>query len=154
MIMKKKVFLFIICLTFLLTFTGCIYFVLIDKELVLIAPTVISAIGTIAILCSLIIEIFVGHKEYDYNNEILYVRRKNKIIVKIEKQAIENVILVCDTGVDDLYIVSFKHGGKKHYIAVNSHNKDNILNFIEGIDYGIKKNYWYYLIYLLDILLI
>ena len=150
----KKVFLFsFLLLTFLISAT-CIYCVIVDEIYAFIVPAIISFIGVITISYLLIIETIVGHKLYYYINEVLYIKRKNKTISKIKKRAIKTVTLVCDTDVDDLYIVSFKYNGKKHYIAVNSHNKDNILDFIEGIEYDIKKNYWYYLIYLMEVLLI
>lgn len=152
--MKKIFFFSFLLLTFLCIAIICIYFAVEDEIYAFIVPLIVSGIGVITISYILIVETIVGHKVYYYDNELLYIKRKNKTIIKIEKRTIENVTLVFDVNADNLYIVSFEHRDKKHYLPVNSYNIEAIWKFVEGIDYNIKNTYWYYLIYLMEILLI
>lgn len=151
--MKRILLLSIFLITCLSVATTCIFFGIEDTATVFIVPIIVSILGVIATSYLLVVETVIGHKEYHYSDDVLSIKRKGKTVFEIQKGEVTNLTLIYDVDTDNLYLISFEYCNKKHYIAINSNNKD-VLKFVDGIDHNKKNNYWYYLIYIMEILLV
>ena len=109
-------------------------------------PCLAFSITTILLSYLLIIEIFLGHKIYTYDNSSLYIWRKGKMKKCIQKENTSKIVLTLDVFTEELHIISFVYEDKKYYVSINQDNEEDILKFVSGKDFTKKKNWWYYLI--------
>ena len=113
-----------------------------------IIPCLVSYFAIILLSYQLIVEMFLGHKTYTYDDASLYIWRKGKIRKCIQKENVSKIILTLDVFSEELYLISFMYEDKKYYVSINKDNEMDILNFIDGKDFTKHKNWWYYLIML------
>ena len=111
-----------------------------------IIPCLVSYVAIILLSYQLIVEMFLGHKTYTYDDASLYIWRKGKIRKCIQKENVSKIILTLDVFSEELYLISFVYENKKYYVSINKGNEEKMLQFISGKKFVQKKNWWYYLI--------
>ena len=139
--MKRILILFLITLLIVLII---VLFAFIES----IIECVVISIPLLLILCCFIylfvIDCFVGKKEYIYNDSILIIKRKNKILNTIKQSEVKKMKVYYDCiNENEIYRISFKYK-RKIIIHVTEDNKKDLESFISGIEYKKKKNYLYY----------
>ena len=117
-----------------------------DHDFATFVPCLIFYLITIVFSYLFIVEIFLGHKTYTYDDDSLHIWRKGKIRKCIQKENVSKINLILDVFSQDLYLISFVYENKKHYVSINKDNKETVLRFISGKKFVQKKNWWYYLI--------
>ena len=117
-----------------------------DHDFATFVPCLIFYLITIVFSYLFIVEIFLGHKTYTYDDDSLHIWRKGKIRKCIQKENVSKINLILDVFSQDLYLISFVYENKKHYVSINKDNEETVLQFISGKKFVQKKNWWYYLI--------
>ena len=121
-----------------------------DYDFATFVPCLVFYLITIMFSYLLIVEIFLGHKTYTYDDASLYIWRKGKIRKCIQKENVSNIILILDVFSEELHLISFIYEDKKYYVSINKDNELDILKFIDGKDFTKHKNWWHYLILFLS----
>lgn len=121
-----------------------------DHDFATFVPCLVFYLITIMFSYLLIVEIFLGHKTYTYDDASLYIWRKGKIRKCIQKENVSNIILILDVFSEELHLISFIYEDKKYYVSINKDNELDILKFIDGKDFTKHKNWWHYLILFLS----
>ena len=117
-----------------------------DYDFATFVPCLVFYLITIVFSYLFIVEIFLGHKTYTYDDASLYIWRKGKIRKCIQKENVSKVLLILDAFSEELYLISFVYEDKKYYVSINKDNESQMLEFFDGKDFTKHKNWWYYLI--------
>lgn len=117
-----------------------------DHDFATFVPCLVFYLITIVFSYLFIVEIFLGHKTYTYDDASLYIWRKGKIRKCIQKENASKISLILDVFSEELYLISFVYDNKKYYVSINKGNEEKMLQFISGKKFVQKKNWWYYLI--------
>ncbi len=140
----SKLFLYIILIFTFVSMGACFaYFGIADKEYSFIVPSVIGFIFATIFLCLLIEEAFIGRKEYSFDADKIFIKRKGKTIDVIKKETIEELVLVYDCIKDTLHHLIFKCNSKKHRIVISKASEKNVYEFIKDLKYKKGKTVGY-----------
>ncbi len=141
--MKMKKFLILFLITLLIGLIIVLFVFLKDiMERVIISIPLFILLACFIYL--LVIDCFVGKKEYIYQDNILIIKRRNQVLNTIRQTDVKKMIVYYDCiNESEIYRISFKCK-KRYIIYVNENNKETINNFISGMKYEKKKNYLYH----------
>ena len=121
-----------------------------DDGDMMVVPTFLFGTFALAFVCILLKELIIGTNVYLFENNTLQIKRKKVLVWEINKNDIEDLVVVCDANDGDVHYVTFRYGGKKHVIFNYKKHREGLENFIDGVPAVKKSNLWYYVLELLS----
>ena len=105
------------------------------------------------ILSSLLIFYFfkifiIGEKTYFCDNNFLICKRKEKILYKINKNEVTNIIEYKNNFSSTLHRIIFRYEDRRIIVYVTEENENTIQTFFEGLNKKIKTDIWGLISYL------
>ena len=142
--MKRKVFLLIMALIMLVLIILSIQ--VLKEDPLFIFLTISLCIIDFCFIYLFILETFIGRNSYECSNDVLKIYRRKELIMSIQRNEVENLVVVVDYVTEVAFEIKFKYNNKKYRIITNKRNREAIISFIDGLDYIKKTNYLYRLI--------
>ena len=119
---------------------------IVNKEYLYLIPICIFTIIIILNIIVLINYLILIPKSYYIEGDYIIIKKKNKIINKINKLHINKVNIIYDYYDKEILLIYFKYNNKKIYIKVNEDNRNYISLFINNIKQTKKSNALLYII--------
>ena len=104
---------------------------------------------TCALIANLILDFFIGHKEYTFEKDKIIVSRKENVLYTIPRNDISDVEFLFDSVNKASVILSFVSNDKKHrFLIKKSHNK-TVEIFLRGIAFTKRESTVEYILQLI-----
>lgn len=146
----KKILILILCIALFLAIDGVfLAYLIIRGDIVFIAPALVFFFASCLFLYLLFKETVIGWNAFSIEDLKILVRRKGTLIASIEKEQIEDLVIIYDLLSEDEEAIRFSHRGKRYFIRLEKFENDAFREFIKDLPYSKKRNLWYYLLSLI-----
>ena len=116
--------------------------------IIIFATTIISFIKTV----------FIGKKYIKIEDGKLLIKRREDIILSVNKNEIEKLVVIFDIFFEDIDFIKFQYNGKKYFFEIPIETNDELKVYINDLNYKRKRTillrvvltilgvyYWWYL---------
>ena len=139
-IIEKLILLVLIIILYITSFIFLYEYIIIEKDYTMIAPVIIFAMSASLSLVILLLSIKVEKTEYQINDNVLILKRKNKIVIQINIDDIKTIYKYMDYFKENTHYIKFIYKNRKYRINILEKNKQimevfNNKKIIEKVDY-------------------
>lgn len=113
-----------------------------EKDYISLIIVILLLILSFLLILYFVKKIIIGNKKYLCNNNILICKRKDKILYKINKDEITDIIEYKNNSCSTLHRIKFKHKNKKYIIFITEENENTIQTFFESLEKKQKIDIW------------
>lgn len=134
--MRKNIFLYLL---FLIFECCCFAVIFLYFETTLIVPLVLLIIIFATTIISFVKTVFIGKKYIKIEDGKLLIKRKENIILSVNKNEIEKLVVIYDIFFEDIDFIKFQYNGKKYFFEIPAETNDELKVYINDLNYKRKR---------------
>ena len=132
---KKIVTVFAVIFTTFLAFASSVMVVecFVYQNSRILFPTVMLSLTSLVTILFLVLDVFIGIKDYIFKNDVIIVGRKSKMLYSISKEDIVAPKIILNSLTEKSCFFSFYYNRKRHIVSVKDRNEGTFKRLVSDI---------------------